>query len=104
MHGQLIFELNPIEKLWDLIQDQTASKLWPMIECLDQAVGLHLQDWWEAPEKSSAYLERVGYVFQQTIPEVNAIANLFRFGITEFTSEKTLFFNGSSRCILPQIR
>ena len=22
-------ELNPIEKLWDLIQDQTANKLWP---------------------------------------------------------------------------
>ena len=25
-------ELNPIEKLWDLIQDQTANKLWPTIE------------------------------------------------------------------------
>ena len=44
-------ELNPIEKLWDLIQDQTANKLWPTIERLDQVVALHLKDWWEAPEK-----------------------------------------------------
>ena len=44
-------ELNPIEKLWDLIQDQIANKLWPTIERLDQVVGLHLQDWWECPEK-----------------------------------------------------
>ena len=44
-------ELNPIEKLWDLIQDQTANKLWPTIERLDTVVGLHLKDWWEAPNK-----------------------------------------------------
>jgi len=37
-------ELNPIEKLWDLIQDQTANKLWPTIERLDTVVGLHLKD------------------------------------------------------------
>ena len=42
-------ELNPIEKLWDLIQDHTANKLWPTIERLDQVVGLHLKDWWEDP-------------------------------------------------------
>ncbi len=44
-------ELNPIEKLWDLIQDQTANKLWPTIQRLDEVVALHLKDWWEAPEK-----------------------------------------------------
>lgn len=44
-------ELNPIEKLWDLIQDHTANKLWPSIERLDQVVALHLKDWWEAPER-----------------------------------------------------
>ena len=44
-------ERNPIEKLWDLIQDQRANKLWPTIERLDQVVGLHLQDRREAPEK-----------------------------------------------------
>lgn len=42
-------ELNPIEKLWDLIQDHTANKLWPTIERLDQVVALHLKDWWENP-------------------------------------------------------
>jgi transposase len=44
-------ELNPIEKLWDLIQDHTANKLWPTIERLDTVVGLHLKDWWEEPLK-----------------------------------------------------
>lgn len=44
-------ELNPIEKLWDLIQDHTAKKLWPTIERLDAVVGLHLKDWWEDPLK-----------------------------------------------------
>jgi len=38
-------ELNPIEKLWDLIQDHTSNKLWPTIERLDQVVGMHLRDW-----------------------------------------------------------
>ena len=44
-------ELNPIEKLWDLIQDHTSNKLWPTIERLDQVVALHLKDWWEEPIK-----------------------------------------------------
>lgn len=38
-------ELNPIEKLWDLIQDHTSNKLWPTIERLDQVVAMHLRDW-----------------------------------------------------------
>ncbi|MET3870357.1 IS630 family transposase [Puniceicoccus vermicola] len=38
-------ELNPIEKLWDLIQDHTSNRLWPMIERLDQVVAMHLNDW-----------------------------------------------------------
>lgn len=44
-------ELNPIEKLWDLIQDHTSNKLWPSIKRLDQVVGLLLKDWWEDPRK-----------------------------------------------------
>ncbi|WP_308950569.1 transposase [Thalassobacterium maritimum] len=44
-------ELNPIEKLWDLIQDHTSNKLWPTIERLDQVVALHLKDWWEDPQR-----------------------------------------------------
>jgi len=44
-------ELNPIEKLWDLIQDHTSNKLWPNIERLDQVVALHLQDWWQDPAR-----------------------------------------------------
>ena len=44
-------ELNPIEKLWDPLQDQAANKLWPTIERLDTVVGLHLKGWWEVPNK-----------------------------------------------------
>ena len=44
-------ELNPIEKLWDCIQDYTANKLWPSIERLDQVFALLLKDWWEDPIK-----------------------------------------------------
>ena len=44
-------ELNPIEKLWDCIQDYTANKLWPSIERLDQVFALLLKDWWEDPRK-----------------------------------------------------
>ncbi|WP_309397073.1 IS630 family transposase [Cerasicoccus maritimus] len=39
-------ELNPIEKLWDLIQDHTANQLWPSTETLGQVVAAHLEDWW----------------------------------------------------------
>ena len=42
-------ELNPIEKLWDLIQDHTSNKLWPNIERLDQVVAMHLRDWISDP-------------------------------------------------------
>ena len=44
-------ELNPIEKLWDLIQDHTANKLWPTIEGLDKVVASHLQSLWEDPSR-----------------------------------------------------
>ena len=42
-------ELNPFEKLWDLIQDHTSNKLWPTVERLDQVVAMHLRDWIEDP-------------------------------------------------------
>lgn len=44
-------ELNPIEKLWDLIQDHTANKLWESIEQLDDAVGKLLEQWWREPKR-----------------------------------------------------
>ncbi|MGE9296683.1 MAG: IS630 family transposase [Puniceicoccales bacterium] len=44
-------ELNPIEKLWDCIQDYTANKLWPSIERLDQVIALLLEQWWEEPRR-----------------------------------------------------
>ena len=54
-------ELNPIEKLWDLLQDQTANKLWTSIERLEQAVATHLREWWEDAEK---VLSLVGHRWQ----------------------------------------
>jgi hypothetical protein len=38
--------LNPIEKLWDLIEDHRVKKLWETIEKLDEVVGKLLGDWW----------------------------------------------------------
>jgi len=42
---------SPIEKLWDLIQDDTSNKLWPTIKRMDEVVALHIQDWWEYPHR-----------------------------------------------------
>lgn len=42
-------ELNPIEKLWDCVQDFTSNKLWPSIERLDQVVGEILCDYRDDP-------------------------------------------------------
>jgi len=44
-------ELNPIEKLWDCIQDEIANKVWSSIENLDQTVASHLSNWWMNTEK-----------------------------------------------------
>jgi transposase len=44
-------ELNPIEKLWDCIQDHTSNKLWPSIKRMDQVVALLLKDWWENQQR-----------------------------------------------------
>ena len=52
---------NPIEKLWDLLQDQTANKLCTSIERLEQAVATHLREWWEDAEK---VLSLVGHRWQ----------------------------------------
>ena len=42
-------ELNPIEKLWDCVQDFTSNKLWPSIERLDEVVGELLCDYRDDP-------------------------------------------------------
>lgn len=44
-------ELNPIEQLWDCIQDHTANKLWPSIERLDAVIATLLKEWWEEPRR-----------------------------------------------------
>lgn len=53
-------ELNPIEKLWDLIQDHTANKLWETIEKLDEVVGKLLEGWWTDPRRVLSLVGR-GY-------------------------------------------
>ena len=44
-------ELNPIERLWDLIQDHTANKVWETIEQLDKFVSKLLEGWWTNPRR-----------------------------------------------------
>jgi len=39
-------DLNPIEKLWDLIQDQICNRLFDSVEKLEAEVASHLEGWW----------------------------------------------------------
>lgn len=44
-------DLNPIEKLWDLIQDQTCNRLFNTIEQLEAEVARHLEAWWNDAQR-----------------------------------------------------
>lgn len=63
-------ELNPIEQLWDLIQDQIANKLFKTIKRMDEVVAQHLSAWWTNPEQ---VLSLVGMNWQHV--QANATAN-----------------------------
>ena len=74
-------ELNPIEKLWDLIQDHTANKLWPSIERLDQVEASLLKDWWEDPAKILRLVGR-GWIRSSTnVSNIIIQAKLYKTGM-----------------------
>lgn len=42
-------ELNPIEKLWDIVKDSVCNKLWQNLAELEESITATLRDWWEKP-------------------------------------------------------
>ena len=44
-------ELNPIEKLWDIVQDGLCNTVFPTLEELEKKLTERLQDYWKTPQK-----------------------------------------------------
>jgi len=40
-------ELNPIEKLWDIVKDRICTKCWKTLTELEEAITAVLQEWWQ---------------------------------------------------------
>jgi len=40
-------ELNPVEKLWDIIKDRICNVCWESLEELEKEITQVLKDWWE---------------------------------------------------------
>lgn len=61
-------ELNPIEKLWDIVKDRVCTKCWESLEELEKAITQVLKEWWSRP-KGFLSLFRQSYLRS----ELNAI-------------------------------
>ncbi len=61
-------ELNPIEKLWDILKDKICTRHWSDMEQLERAITEVLQEWWKRAEGFSS-LFRHSYLRS----ELNAI-------------------------------
>lgn len=44
-------ELNPIEKLWDTIQDRICNQHWQDLTALEEAINVALKEYWTTPAK-----------------------------------------------------
>jgi transposase len=44
-------ELNPIEQLWDIIQDRICNRRWEDLPALEAAINVALQEYWSTPAK-----------------------------------------------------
>jgi len=47
-------ELNPIEKLWDIVKDAICTVNWKKLEALEEKMTELLREWWERPEGFSS--------------------------------------------------
>ena len=43
-------ELNPIEKLWDIIKDRICNRVWEDLEELTTAINVVLREYWTTPK------------------------------------------------------
>ena len=58
-------ELNPLEKLWDIIKDKVCTYCWESLENLEAAITEVLKEWWQRTKGFSSlfrysYLRRGG--------------------------------------------
>ena len=42
-------ELNPVEKLWDIVKDRICNRVWPELESLEEAITQVLKEYWSTP-------------------------------------------------------
>ncbi len=47
-------ELNPIEKLWDVVKDAVCTVNWKDLAALEERMTELLKEWWERPEGFSS--------------------------------------------------
>jgi transposase len=49
-------ELNPVERLWDVVQDRICNRVWKALEELMAAINGILAEYWTTPEKVRALI------------------------------------------------
>jgi len=47
-------ELNPVEKLWDIIKDRICNRVWVSLDELENAIDGVLREYWSSPERPLA--------------------------------------------------
>jgi len=66
-------ELNPIEKLWDIVKDVICTVNWPDMAALEEKMTEVLRDWWERPEGFGSL-----FTHSYLRTELNAIDRIFK--------------------------
>ena len=50
-------ELNPVEKLWDIVKDRICNRVWADLETLQEAINVVLEEYWSNPTPVISLLE-----------------------------------------------
>lgn len=45
-------ELNPVEKVWDMVKDRIANRVYPMLDDIEESISEVLQPFWESPGRA----------------------------------------------------
>ena len=69
-------ELNPVEKLWDMLKDSLCNQVFESLEELDQAATQFVQPFWAHPERCQSLVGR-GYLLQSVNASSPAILPVF---------------------------
>jgi transposase len=49
-------ELNPVERLWDIVKDHSANRIWENLDCLEEAMVTVLEPFLLIPERVKQFL------------------------------------------------